>query len=90
MRFLRLLINHVDKRTLISRTLSAQIAEAFRADQVFRTSIPANTAFERAEAAGRTLLGHHPQAPGAVAFRELAQELLDITKAAALSRRKAS
>lgn len=90
LRFLRLLINQVDKRTLISRTLAAQISGAFREDQVFRTSIPANTAFERAEAAGTTLLGYHPGAPGAAAFRELAQEFLEITGEVGRSRRKAT
>ncbi len=91
LRFLRLLINQVDRRTLISRTLAGQITKAFREDQVFRTTIPINTAFERAEAAGNTLLRHHPGAPGAGAFRALAQELLDIvaTKADSL-RRKAT
>ena len=78
LRFLRLLINQVDRRTLISRTLAAQITGAFREDQVFHTTIPVNTAFERAEAAGNTLLRYHPGASGAGAFRELAQELLDI------------
>jgi chromosome partitioning protein len=90
LRFLRLLINQVDQRTLISRTLSAQIAGAFREDQVFRTRIPANTAFEQAEAAGKTLLSYHPGATGAAAFRELAQELLDITREDRWSRRKAT
>ena len=91
LRFLRLLINQMDRRTLISRTLAAQITGAFREDQVFRTTIPVNTAFERAEAAGKTLLRYHPGATGAGAFRELAQELLDILPLAADSaRRKAT
>jgi cellulose biosynthesis protein BcsQ len=78
LRFLRLLINHVDKRTLISRTLTEQIFRAFREDQIFRTTIPGNTAFEQAEAAGDTIFRWNSSAPGARAFRELAQELLDI------------
>lgn len=90
LRFLRLLINQVDKRTLISRTLAAQITGAFREDQVFRTSIPATTAFERAEAAGKTLLSYHPGAPGAIAFKELALEFLDIARGAGRSRREAT
>jgi chromosome partitioning protein len=91
LRFLRLLINQVDRRTLISRTLAGQITGAFREDQVFRTTIPINTAFERAEAAGHTLLRHHPGASGAAAFRELARELLDIVATTADSlRRKAT
>jgi cellulose biosynthesis protein BcsQ len=78
LKFLRLLINCVDKRTLISRALTEQLFRTFREDQVFRTSIPANTAFEQAEAAGVTIFRYNPRAPGARAFRELAQELLDI------------
>jgi chromosome partitioning protein len=88
LRFLRLLINQVDRRTLISRTSATQITGAFREDQVFRTTIPINTAFERAEAAGQTLLGHHPGAAGAGAFRELAQEFLDILAGEADSSRR--
>jgi len=78
LKFLRLLINCVDRRTLISRALTEQLFRTFRQDQVFRTSIPGNTAFEQAEAAGVTIFRYNPSAPGARAFRELAQELLDI------------
>jgi cellulose biosynthesis protein BcsQ len=78
LKFLRLLINCVDRRTLISRALTEQLFRTFRQDQVFRTSIPGNTAFEQAEAAGVTIFRYNPSAPGARAYRELAQELLDI------------
>jgi chromosome partitioning protein len=78
LRFLRLLINQVDKRTLISRSLTEQLFGTFRENQIFRTSIPENTAFEQAEAADSTIFQHNANAPGARAFRELAQELLDI------------
>ncbi len=88
LRFLRLLINQVDRRTLISRALAGQISQVFREDQVFHTTIPVNTAFERAEAAGKTLLRYHPGAPGAHAFQELAQELLDILATEAESSRR--
>ena len=88
LRFLRLLINQVDRRTLISRALASQIEQVFREDQVFHTTIPVNTAFERAEAAGKTLLRYQPGTPGAHAFRELAQELLDILAMEAGSSRR--
>jgi chromosome partitioning protein len=78
LKFLRLLINQVDKRTLIGRTLTEQLFKAFREDQIFRASIPGNTAFEQAEAAGATIFRDNPSAPGSRAFRELAHELLDI------------
>ena len=78
LRFLRLLINHMDRRTIISRNIAQEIAGAFREDQLFRTTIPVNTAFERAESRGQTIFQFDPGASGARAFRELARELLDI------------
>jgi chromosome partitioning protein len=78
LRFLRLLINQVDKRTLISRSLTEQLFKTFRKDQIFKTIIPGNTAFEQAEAAGATIFRYNPNATGARAFRDLAQELLEI------------
>jgi chromosome partitioning protein len=76
--FLRLLINQLDRRTSISRNIAQEIAGAFREDQLFRTTIPVNTAFERAESRGQTIFQFDPGATGAVAFRDLARELLDI------------
>jgi chromosome partitioning protein len=76
--FLRLLINQLDRRTSISRNISQGIAGAFQADQMFRTTIPVNTAFELAESRGQTIFQFDPRASGARAFEELARELLDI------------
>jgi chromosome partitioning protein len=76
--FLRLLINQMDLRTSISRNISQEIASAFEADQLFRTTIPVNTAFERAESRGQTIFQFNPGASGAKAFKDLASELLDI------------
>lgn len=78
LRFLRLLINQVDRRTSISRMVSAQLAAAFRGDQVFATTIPMNTLFEQAEMARQTILSLAPHCAGAQAFRDLARELLAI------------
>jgi chromosome partitioning protein len=78
LKFLRLLINHLDRRTVISRNIAREIAGAFREDQLFRTTIPVNTAFERAESRGQTIFQFDPGASGAKAFGELARELLDI------------
>ena len=76
--FLRLLINQVDRRTSISRNISREIAGAFHEDQLFRTTIPMNTAFERAESRGQTIFQFDPRASGAKAFQELAAEFLAI------------
>ncbi len=78
LRLLRLLINQVDRRTSISKTIAAQLAAAFRPDQVFATSIPMNTLFEQAEMARQTILAFAPQSSGSRAFHDLARELLAI------------
>jgi cellulose biosynthesis protein BcsQ len=78
LRFLRLLINQMDRRTAISRNIAQEIAGAFREDQLFRTTIPVNTAFEQAESRGQTIFQFKPEASGAKAFRDLSQELLEL------------
>jgi chromosome partitioning protein len=78
LRFLRLLVNQVDKRTSISRIIASQLAEAFRSDQIFTTTIPVNTLFEQAEAAGQTLLEFSPNCGGSRAYQDLARELMVI------------
>jgi len=78
LRFLRLLINQMDRRTIISRNIAQEIAQAFREEQLFRTTIPVNTAFERAESLGQTIFQFNPGASGAKAFQELARELVDL------------
>lgn len=78
LKFLRLLINGLDKRTSTSRDITTQVQEAFSEDQVFNTVIPINTAFEKAEAANETVLRYDGTSPGARAYRELADELVGI------------
>lgn len=78
LRFLRLLINQVDRRTSISKTVTAQLAAAFRPDQLFSTMIPMNTLFEQAEMAGQTILAFSPHCAGSRAYHDLGRELLAI------------
>lgn len=78
LRFLRLLINSVDKRTSISKSITGQISQIFDKDQIFRTQIPVNTAFEKAEANRSTIFQYDGTSTGARAFRELAKELSSI------------
>ncbi|MCP4666673.1 MAG: ParA family protein [Deltaproteobacteria bacterium] len=79
LRFLRLLINGLDKRTAICKALRAQIRQTFDKDQIFETEIPANTSFERAEATRETIFQFDGRAPGAMAFRKLAEEFISVT-----------
>lgn len=78
LRFLRLLINGVDRRTSSGKVSIGQIQENFPADQVFESMIPINATFESAEVAKKTVIRYDPASPGAKAYRALAQELLEI------------
>jgi len=78
LKFLRLLINQVDRRTATSKATIAQIRKHFPPDHIFRTMVPTNAAFERAEAEMKTIIRYEPTALGAKAYRELARELLGI------------
>lgn len=78
LRFLRLLINSVDKRTSISNSITEQITRVFERDQIFKTQIPVNTAFEKAESGRMTIFQHDGTSTGARAYRELAKELTSI------------
>lgn len=76
LKFLRLLINSVDKRTAVCKSVVDQLYRAFSSDQIFKTQIPINTAFEQAEALHETISRVKANASGARAFRELADEII--------------
>ena len=78
LRFLRLLINGLDKRTGICRAVKDHINMAFDRNQVFYTEIPINTGFEMAESRRETIFQFDSYAKGARAFRSLARELIHI------------
>lgn len=74
----RLLVNQVDRRTSISQYTFERVKQHFGEDFMFKTTIPSNTAFEQAEAVRQTILKYKGAAPGARAFRDLAQEVISI------------
>lgn len=78
LRFLRLLINMMDKRTTISKSISAQLYSMFPGNQIFGTVIPINTAIEKAEEHNQSVSKFDPAAPASRAFKELARELVAI------------
>ena len=78
LRFLRLLINQVDRRTTTSKVTIAQVEKHFPEDQVFDTMVPTNAAFERAEGELKTIIRYDPASFGAKAYRSLAKEVLDV------------
>lgn len=78
LRFLKLLINQVDKRKSISRYNIGQIKQHFPEEKIFQTMIPTNAPFETAESKGTTIFKEAPSSNGCKAYRQLAKELLDI------------
>lgn len=78
LRFLRLLLNKVDRRTSISKATISYINDKFKENQVFKTSIPICTAFQKAEGLRQTILSYAPSSTGAKHYRMLATELLEI------------
>jgi cellulose biosynthesis protein BcsQ len=78
LRFLRLLINAVDKRTAMSKLIIGQLSKKFGGDEIFKTKIGTSTAFQQAEFLSKTVLRHAARSPGAKSYRELAIELADI------------
>ena len=78
LKFLRLLINQVDRRTAMTKVSIDQINKHFTSDQIFKTMIPVNAAFQRAENEAKTIIRYDPTTLGAKAYRALAKELLNI------------
>jgi cellulose biosynthesis protein BcsQ len=74
LRFLRLLVNNIDRRTAMGRVIVSELEENFQG-RMFDTHIPRSTVFEQAEYIKATVFGHHATTYGAKAYRELAAEL---------------
>lgn len=77
LRFLRLLVNNVDRRTAMGRVIISELEENFQG-RMFETHIPRSTVFEQAEYTKSTVFGNHAATYGAKAYRELAGELKQI------------
>ncbi|HRO25243.1 MAG TPA: AAA family ATPase [Promineifilum sp.] len=65
-----------DKRTNLSRQVVEEVRRHFP-NKVFRTIIPRNISLSEAPSYGRPINYYSPQAPGAVAYKLLAMELLN-------------
>lgn len=78
LRFFRLLVNNVDKRTTIGKVTLAQLSDKLGPEMMFTTTIPASVQFQQAEHFQETVLRQSPKSPGAKAYRALAQEILEL------------
>lgn len=74
---LRILITMRDARIALQADYEAQLRAAF-SGEMFRTSIPRAALFERAADAHRPVLAFASSSAGAVAYRALAQEVMQL------------
>jgi len=78
LQFLRGLLTRVDRRTSVWRMISEQQEGKLSEGLMFETVIPMNTDFQKAEFLDKTIFQVKPGAPGALAYQQLARELLEI------------
>lgn len=80
LKFLRMLINRVDKRTSVSKVIIDDLNERFGKERIFSTMVPVNTPFQQAEYVKKTIFNYAPTSRGAKAYRQLAKEFIKIFK----------
>jgi len=78
LRFLKLLITKVDKRMSACKAIIAQIKKFFPSDKVFETIIPSNSDFQKAELSSKPVYALRTNAPGSIAYTNLAKEILEL------------
>ncbi len=77
LRFLKILINKIDRRKSAHKANQANAERRFGADNIFKSTVPTSSDFETIEAMRKTtIFSYAPRAKGAVAFRKLATEFL--------------
>jgi cellulose biosynthesis protein BcsQ len=77
LKFLKSLMTKVDRRTSVWKTIIDQKTRELGENWLFRTVIPMNTEFQKAELSAGTIFQVKPRAPGAAAYSELAAEVLE-------------
>ena len=78
LKFFRMLINRVDRRTTVCQVLMQEIRSRFGNDQVFKTEIPSNTALQQAEYLKDPVFKTNNTSMAAKAYRQLAKEVIAI------------
>ncbi len=76
LRFVKIVINKVDRRTKVAKSIINDIKIRFDSSQMFQTFIPFNTAVQKAEYVKQTVFYSYPSSRAAKAFRDLGKELL--------------
>lgn len=78
LKFLRVLLTKMDRRTSVSQVITSQLKENFGESKMFKTVIPLNTTIQKAELMDFTIFKLSTISRGAKAYKELAKELLEI------------
>lgn len=76
LRFLRLLVNKVDRRTSLGKIAIHRLKEAFGNEMVFDKTIPVSTIFQRAENMGKTILAYDKKCGGSLAYISIADQII--------------
>jgi chromosome partitioning protein len=76
-----LLLTLYDPRTTLAAEVVREVSEHFPKEK-FNTVIPRNVRLKEAPSYGLTILQHDPRSPGALAYKQLAEEV--IARAAAV------
>jgi cellulose biosynthesis protein BcsQ len=71
----------MSKRTIVSQAIVSQLHRSFGVEKVFETTIPVNTALEKAELQHKTIFQFDQTSTSARAFRDLAKELDNLISA---------
>ena len=80
LKFLKVLLTKVDKRKIVHKATVSQIDNFYPKDKVFKTIIPVNTDFQKAEMKSKTAISFRSNSLGAMAYRNLANELINVLK----------
>jgi chromosome partitioning protein len=73
----RILLTMYDGRTKTSEDVANEIRNYFK-DIVFKTIIPRNIDLSRAPSHGKTIFQYAPESSGAIAYSQLAEEILNV------------
>jgi chromosome partitioning protein len=82
LKLLKILVTKLNKKLLVSRSIHEQTIRYFGKNRVFKTVIPVNTDIQKAELEAQTIFQFRSNAPAALAYHNLANEILVLIKQA--------
>jgi len=80
LKLLKILVTKLNKKLLVSRSIHEQTVRYFGKERVFQTVIPINTDVQKAELEAQTVFQFRSNAPAAIAYHDLAEEIMQLIK----------